>query len=100
MNVYAGPLSTLEIHLDAIARNYLLLKKKLKTGADCAAVVKADAYGLGAAPIARALFDQGCRHFFVAHFDEAAALRPSLPEKDAIIYVLNGPWGAAAKDFV
>ncbi|TAL34087.1 MAG: alanine racemase [Alphaproteobacteria bacterium] len=100
MNVYAGPLSTLEIHLDAIARNYLLLKKKLKSGADCAAVVKADAYGLGAGPVSRALFDQGCRHFFVAHFGEAAVLRHALPEKDAIIYVLNGPWGAEAKAFI
>lgn len=96
---YSEPLSTLEIHLDAIARNYLLLKKKLQNGADCAAVVKADGYGLGAVQVARALFEQGCRHFFVAHFDEAAALRPSLAEKDAIIYVLNGPWGAPARDF-
>ncbi|MEZ0223458.1 MAG: alanine racemase [Alphaproteobacteria bacterium] len=100
MNVYAGPLSTLEIHLDAIARNYLLLKKKLKAGADCAAVVKADAYGLGAGPVARALFDQGCRHFFVAHFGEATVVRHAVPEKDAIIYVLNGPWGADAKAFL
>ncbi len=100
MSNYAGALSTLEIHLDAIARNYLLLTKKLKTGADCAAVVKADAYGLGAAAVAPALFAQGCRHFFVAHFDEAAALRPVLPEKDAVIYVLNGPWGAEPRDFI
>lgn len=100
MNVYAGPLSTLEIHLDAVARNYLLLKKKLKNGADCAAVVKADAYGLGAGPVSRALFDQGCRHFFVAHFGEGTAVRHALPEKDAIIYVLNGPWGAEAKAFM
>ena len=100
MTAYASPLSTLDVHLDAVARNYLFLKKRLKNGADCAAVVKADAYGLGAAPVARALFEQGCRHFFVAHFDEAALLRPSLPEKDAIIYVLNGPWGAEARDFI
>ena len=96
---YAEPLSTLEVHLDAIARNYLLLKKRLKAGADCAAVVKADAYGLGASPVARALFDQGCRHFFVAHFDEALVLRHALPEKDAVVYVLAGPWGADKKAF-
>lgn len=100
MNAYSGPLSVLEIHLDAVARNYLFLKKRLQNGADCAAVVKADAYGLGAAPVARALFEQGCRHFFVAHVDEALALRPSIPEKDAIIYVLNGPWGAEVRDFI
>jgi alanine racemase len=99
MSNYAEPLSTLEVHLDAIARNYLLLKKRLKAGADCAAVVKADGYGLGAAPVARALFDQGCRHFFVAHFDEAVGVRHALPEKDAVIYILNGPWGADKKAF-
>jgi alanine racemase len=97
---YTSPLSTLEVHLDRIARNYLYLRKSLKEGADCAAVVKADAYGLGAAPVARLLFDQGCRHFFVAHFSEALPVRAALPEKDAIIYVLNGPWGADAKAFV
>ena len=100
MSNHAGALSTLEVHLDAIARNYLFLRKRLKNGADCAGVVKADAYGLGVVPVARALFEQGCRHFFVAHFDEAALLRPALPEKDAIIYVLNGPWGAEARDFI
>jgi len=95
---YAEPLSTLEVHLDKIARNYLFLRKRLALGADCAAVVKADAYGLGAPQVARALFDQECRHFFVAHFDEAAAVREVLPS-NAIIYVLNGPWGADAKAF-
>lgn len=96
---YAGPLSALTVHLDRVARNYLYFRKMLKQGADCAAVVKADAYGLGAAQVARALFSQECRHFFVAHFDEALAVRHALPEKDAVIYVLNGPYGADPKAF-
>jgi alanine racemase len=89
----------LEVHLDRVARNWLFFKKKLKSGADCAAVVKADAYGLGAAEVSRALFDQGCRHFFVAQAGEAALLRKALPEKDAVIYVLGGPWGMKPSDF-
>ncbi len=99
---HADPLSVLEVHLDAVARNWLSLKKRLKNGADCAGVVKADGYGLGAAKVAATLFEQGCRHFFVAHVDEAQALLP-LTEDDktaASVYVLNGPQGAAAKDFV
>lgn len=97
-NDYSGAASVLEIHLDKVARNYLAFRKMLKNGADCAAVVKADAYGLGAPQVARAIFDQECRHFFVAHFDEAAAIRTVLP-KDAVIYVLNGPYGAPAAEF-
>ena len=98
-NDYTQPLSVLDVHLDKVAQNYLSFRKRLKQGADCAAVVKADAYGLGAAEVSRALFDQECRHFFVAHFDEAQAVRAAVPEKDAVIYVLNGPFGATAREF-
>ncbi|MEZ0260714.1 MAG: alanine racemase [Alphaproteobacteria bacterium] len=97
-NNYEGALSTLEVHLDRIAWNYLSLRKRLATGADCAAVVKANAYGLGELEVSRALYEQECRHFFTAHFDEAAAVRRSLP-RDAVVYTLNGPYGASAKDF-
>lgn len=98
MSNHAHPLSVLEIHLDRVARNYLYLRKKLQTGADCAAVVKADGYGLGAPEVAAALFQQECRHFFVAHFSEGAAVRQALPS-EALIYALNGPFGAAPEDF-
>lgn len=98
MSHYADPLAVLEIDLAAVARNYLFLKKKLKAGADCGAVVKADGYGLGAAEVSAALYAQACRHFFVATFDEGRALRAVLAQ-DAVIYVLHGPNGAAAEDF-
>lgn len=52
------------------------------------AVVKANAYGLGARPIATALYQAGCRHFFVAYPAEGAALRAVVPE--AAIFVLQG----------
>lgn len=51
-------------------------------------MVKADAYGLGAAHVAPALHRAGCRHFFVAHLAEALALRDVLP--DAMLAVFHG----------
>jgi alanine racemase len=85
----------LTIDLAAIRANYALLRSRL-SGAVCAAVVKADAYGLGAARVAPALAEAGCRHFFVAHLDEAIALRPYVPT-GAEVFVLNGlPPGAEA----
>ncbi len=54
-----------------------------------AGVVKADAYGLGAARVGPALRDAGCRHFFVAHLAEGVALRGALGPGPTIA-VLNG----------
>lgn len=90
----AGALLTID--LDAIRDNWLTLKGRLGAAADCAAVVKADAYGLGARKVAPALYQAGCRHFFVAHLAEAIDLRPVLAA-DAAIYVLHGlhPGGEA-----
>jgi alanine racemase len=79
----------LRIDLDAVRANYRFLRRQAGT-ATCAAAVKADAYGLGAARIAPALVAEGCRHFFVAHLDEGIALRSQVP--DAMeIFVLHGP---------
>ena len=86
--------ATLTVDLGAIGANYRLLRHRLGATA-CAAVVKADAYGLGAAVVAPALAAEGCRQVFVAHLDEALALRPLLPETE--LFVLNGlPPGAEA----
>ena len=79
--------AVLTIDLDALAANYLLLRERAAP-AECAAVVKADAYGLGMAEAAPVLWRAGCRTFFVATLREAIDLRTILP--DAIIYVLNG----------
>ena len=80
--------AVLTIDLAALVANYRFLRDRL-VGADCAAVVKADAYGLGAARVAAALFQAGCRHFFVAHLQEGIDLRAAVPA-DAEIFVLNG----------
>lgn len=79
----------LTVDLDAVARNWRDLARRARP-ALCAAVVKADAYGLGAEPVARALWRAGCREFFVAHLDEGVALRATLGA-DCTIYVLHGP---------
>lgn len=77
----------LTIDLDALARNYRLLKKTAAP-ATCAAVVKADAYGLGLDAVAPALRVAGCEHYFVANLDEGSRLRRLLT--DARIFVLAG----------
>ncbi|HUI16738.1 MAG TPA: alanine racemase [Alphaproteobacteria bacterium] len=81
--------AVLTIDLAAIRANYRLLQGRLGK-ASCAAVVKADAYGLGAARVAPVLAAAGCTHFFVAHLEEALALSSHLPEGTAL-YVLHGP---------
>jgi len=84
----------LAIDLDAIAANWRILCARHP--GPVAAVVKANAYGLGAAQVAAHLHAQGCRHFFVAHPAEALALRPLLP--GAVLAVLNGLWPGVEHD--
>jgi len=84
----------LAIDLDAIVANWRMLGARHP--GPVAAVVKADAYGLGAARVAPHLHAEGCRHFFVAHPAEALALRPLLP--GAMLAVLNGLWPGVEYD--
>ncbi|MGB3813156.1 MAG: alanine racemase [Shinella sp.] len=83
-----GASGYLTIDLAALARNYEKLAAEVAP-ARAAAVVKADAYGLGADRVAPRLYAQGCRHFFVAQFGESLSLRPLLAA-DASVFVLNG----------
>lgn len=69
---------TLTIDLDAIAANWRALDRMSGQGVQTAAVVKADAYGLGATRVARALANAGARRFFVALAEEGAAVRQAL----------------------
>lgn len=85
----AGPSATgiLTIDLHAIVANWKKLDSR-GVPAECAAVVKADAYGCGLTPVTRALAKAGCKFFFVATLDEARAARAAAP--NATIYVLDG----------
>jgi alanine racemase len=76
----------LTVDLDAIAANWRWLRTQ--HGRPIAAVVKADAYGLGAERVAPRLAQEGAAHFFVAYPQEGATLRPLLP--GALIAILNG----------
>ncbi|MFZ0423773.1 MAG: alanine racemase [Xanthobacteraceae bacterium] len=84
---------TLTIDLGAIEANWRELKHRLLT-LECAAVVKANAYGLGIEPVTARLAEAGCNTFFVADIAEARRVRSRA--RDAAIYVLDGftpDWG-------
>jgi alanine racemase len=93
----ARPDTILEIDLDAIAANWRSLRARLKRGAEAAAVVKADAYGVGMTQVAPRLWRAGCRLFFVADAGEGLALRHLLPE--ARIAILDGFEAGASREF-
>jgi alanine racemase len=90
--------AVLEINLLAIGENWRRLVQRLKPGTSCAAVVKADAYGLGMEWVAPRLAAAGCSLFFVATVDEGMALRRLLPGME--IAVFNGLMPDTAADFV
>ncbi len=80
----------LTIDLAALCANWRLLRDR-SLPADCAAVVKADAYGIGSERAAKALYNAGCRTFFVAHASEGVRVRAALKDlHDARIFALNG----------
>lgn len=79
----------LTIDLAAIAANWSYLNHHIGDDCCCAAVVKANAYGLGIAPVAQCLWNAGCRVFFVATTEEAKELRECLAHEYQII-VLGG----------
>ena len=84
----------LTIDLATLVNNWRSLRAYVNPGSagagrEVSAVVKADAYGLGVAPVARALYQEGCRTFFVANLSEAVELSQQLPG-DRVIYTLQG----------
>src|SRR5277367_2617792 len=86
---------SLTINLAAMEANWRILKRGLLT-VECAAVVKANAYGLGLEPVTTTLAKAGCKIFFVADIAEARSVRSRAGEAD--IYVLDGftpDWGDA-----
>jgi len=78
---------TLTIDLAAVEANWRTLARQLLTS-ECAAVVKANAYGLGLEPVVTRLAKAGCKTFFVADLAEARRVRNRA--RDATIYVLDG----------
>jgi len=81
------------VDLAALRSNYKTLAA-LAPKAETGAAVKGEAYGLGLKPCVKALWDAGCRSYFVARPKEGADLRRILPK--AKIYVLDGFYHGAA----
>jgi alanine racemase len=89
--------AVLEIDVAGVVANWRFLAQRVAP-AGCAAVVKADGYGLGAPVVAGALAAAGCRRFFVATLDEGLILRRALPGLCEVA-VLNGPVPGSAGEF-
>jgi alanine racemase len=92
---YAGRLT---VDLGALKRNWQALDR-VSRGALTGAVIKADAYGVGLVPAARAFYEAGARFFFVATPDEGVSARGALPD-DAHIFILDGLFPGAAPLYV
>jgi alanine racemase len=90
--------AVLTVDLEAVRSNYRLLRATAGAAA-CAAVMKADAYGLGMDMLAPALASEGCTVFFTAHLEEGLRLRSLVPPA-CTIYVLHGPPSGTADDFI
>ncbi|ACT59629.1 alanine racemase [Hirschia baltica] len=76
------------VHLQNVVNNWKELAR-LSGAADTGAVVKANAYGLGAEQVASTLYEAGCRTFFVAHIDEAIQIRKTLGNL-ALVFIFHG----------
>lgn len=85
--------ASLSVDLNALSHNFHALETL--TGVPVHPVVKANAYGLGAVPVAQRLMAEGARTFFVARLNEGVALREAIGPEPTI-YVLDGCVGDAA----
>ena len=83
-----------EIDLEALARNFARLSSLTPDGCELMAVVKSDAYGHGAAPIAARLFQEGARSFAVATVDEGMLLRDCGIEGEILVLGYTHPENA------
>ena len=89
--------AVLRIDRAAVQKNYATMRAQTAAGVRHGAVLKSDAYGLGARPIAEALVDAGCSLFFVADLDAALALRAAFPK--VAIVALDGYSARRASDY-
>lgn len=89
--------ATLTIDLAGLAENWRMIANRVSP-AECSATIKADGYGCGVSEVAKALWQAGCRTFFVALPWEGKQVREELPE--AIIYVLDGLFGGQSEFYI
>lgn len=98
MQAYSTSSGILTVDLSALGYNYQLLQKTVGQKCGVAGIVKADAYGLGMAPIVKKLTELNCPQFFVATLEEALALRKI--NTDTPVAVLNGLYHGAEKEYL
>jgi alanine racemase len=87
-----------EVSLGAIARNLRTVRKHVGPKTQILAVVKSNAYGLGAVPVAKALEKAGAEQFGVTCANEGVELREAKIRKP--ILVLTGFWPGEEKRFI
>lgn len=89
----------IEIDLDRVRENYSQAKKMALPGVKVTCVIKSNAYGHGAVPIAKTLEKEGCGHFAVSCLREAFELRRHGIEGEILVMGLAEPdWMEAALD--
>ncbi|HYK91860.1 MAG TPA: alanine racemase [Acidobacteriota bacterium] len=89
------PLAWVEVDLTAICHNVAQLKNFVGRDVAIAAVVKANAYGHGAAQVARVLLENGAKMLAVATIDEAVCLRESGIRAPVLVLYGAPIWEAA-----
>ncbi len=87
----------LTVDLGAVVANWIQLRDRVAPG-ECAAVVKADAYGLGVPQVVPALRAAGCTTFAVVQLEEALAVRAVAP--DERILMMGGLPAGSEADFL
>lgn len=91
MNVFGSFPIIRIIDIESVVHNYQLFQQKAsKTNTICAAVLKGNVHGAKMELIAPALYEVGCRHFFIEELCEGIQLRKILPFRDAKIYAMAG----------
>ena len=79
----------LEINTKNILNNYKSLSR-IANNSIPGVTIKANAYGLGDIEVFNILYNNGCRHFFVATIEEGLNLRKKYKKRNSNIYILNG----------
>ena len=80
--------SILKISLDDIQYNWKLINTA--SNGKAAAVVKANAYGMGMIEVTRALLESGCNYFYVANIFEGLKLRKNFNSNEISIAIFEG----------
>ncbi len=96
MTLVEGRPTRAEVDLDCIAHNVRLARRAVGPRTAVLAVVKADGYGHGAGPVARAALSAGAARLGVATVEEGAALRQEGIAAPVLVLGWVPPWQVEA----